>query len=83
MNCKKARELIITDFLDSEIHERERSRLEAHIGGCYDCTEYARAARAAAVEPFDAVIKTVPPERVWRGVLKNITAREERPAGSV
>ena len=40
MNCKKAQELMLTDYLDDEISEKEKARIEEHLESCQKCREF-------------------------------------------
>lgn len=37
--CRQAVELM-SDYLDGQLSDRDRDRLEAHLGECPHCTEY-------------------------------------------
>ena len=37
--CREAVELV-TDYLEGELAERDRRRLETHLAGCPHCSEY-------------------------------------------
>ncbi|MCD4781254.1 MAG: zf-HC2 domain-containing protein [Candidatus Omnitrophica bacterium] len=52
MNCKEIQELILTDYLDGEIHQGKKGLLESHLASCRDCKEFFVLAQQTTVEPF-------------------------------
>ena len=39
MNCKKIRELILTDYIDGEADEKTKMSVNAHVAECAECKE--------------------------------------------
>ena len=68
MNCKKIKELIITDYLDGEIDLTLKKEIEGHLKVCNQCRQFVQALRQSAVEPFKDAKRNMPPESVWRNI---------------
>jgi len=78
MNCKRVRELIITDYIDKELDEKTMKEVEAHIKICEGCGAFEKSLIQAAVEPFKGVRDINPPEYLWRRIKEGIE-RENAP----
>jgi anti-sigma factor RsiW len=72
--CREA-VTMVTDYLEDALSPRDRARLEAHLAGCVNCSEYlaqirATIAAAGHVEPDDlpaeALDDLVALYRQWR-----------------
>ena len=40
MKCKKIREIILTDYIDGQLNEKQRSSLGLHLAECKGCKEF-------------------------------------------
>ena len=40
MKCKKIQEIILTDYLDGQLDEKQRSSLGRHLAECKSCKEF-------------------------------------------
>jgi anti-sigma factor RsiW len=67
---------MMTEYLEGALSPRDRTRLEAHLAGCPNCSEYlaqirATISAAGRVEPDDlapeALDELVSLYRQWRG----------------
>jgi len=83
MNCKKIRELIMTDYLDGEISQRLKEEVEKHLSSCYRCREFKQTVMKEAVEPFRVSGENKPPDYLWYRIKDAIAAKEEKEAVSV
>ena len=72
MNCKKAQDLILTDYLDGEMGEKEKARIEEHLASCQKCRELSIAARRVGNELFIGADRANVPEYLWRRVRETI-----------
>jgi anti-sigma factor RsiW len=72
--CREAVELV-TDYLEGALSPRDRARLETHLAGCANCSEYLAQIRATIaatghIEPDDlapeALDELVSLYRQWR-----------------
>lgn len=77
MKCEQIKELILTDYIDGRMTASAKEGLEKHLMACHDCLEFARVAKAMAVEPFEKMPREKTPENVWMNIKEKITAREE------
>ena len=77
MKCEDVKELILTDYLDEQLREEQKTQIEKHLAICRDCKEYELLTRAAVVEPFNNVERHNPPEAAWHKIREQI--EEELP----
>lgn len=78
MNCKKIRNLIITDYIDQEASESVRKEILGHIKVCAGCRVFEQALREKASDPLRKVQAVRPPESIWQRIQEAI---EEEEAG--
>ena len=62
MNCEKIKELILTDYIDNEMDDEERIRLNIHFAHCQECKEFFETVRNTVVKPFSSVKKIDSPK---------------------
>ena len=73
MNCERAQEIILTDYLDQELDQRGLNEIERHLSGCAHCREFLTAARQATITPFSAPTKVkLPQDKIWQNIKNQI-----------
>ena len=78
MNCEKARNLILTDYLDDQMDVKARCIIEEHMARCPECKNlYLEAKKATDELSFNTLPRANPPEYVWRRVKMAILAEKE------
>jgi anti-sigma factor RsiW len=82
MKCERIQELILTDYIDGRMTPRAKDGLEKHLMTCHDCLEFARVAKATAVEPFEKGTREKTPESVWMNIKEELLSQEEHGATS-
>ncbi|MEW5896021.1 MAG: zf-HC2 domain-containing protein [Candidatus Omnitrophota bacterium] len=75
MKCKKCQEHLLTGYLDNEIPEETRKKVESHLASCSGCRKFFSLA-GLSVEPFKGSQRNAPPERVWQGIKERINAED-------
>jgi hypothetical protein len=78
MNCKKAKNLILIDYLDGCIKGQAKNDIEDHIKQCNDCRGFLLAARKTVIEPFDGAMREKTPESVWQNLQAKITKKHKQ-----
>jgi len=78
MNCKKVRELILTDYLDDQMSAREKEALEQHLAQCQLCKKLASNARKVGDELFADAGRIDPPEFIWHRIKRAVTAGQQK-----
>ena len=74
MNCDRIRELLITDYADGELSEKNRVLVETHTEACPDCQRVMENIKSAPEGLFgEGELKKAPYE-VWHGVRERIAA---------
>ena len=72
MNCKKAKDFILTDYLDGCMKGQSKDIIEDHIKQCNDCREFLVTARKTVIEPFGGIVREKTPESVWQNLRATI-----------
>jgi predicted anti-sigma-YlaC factor YlaD len=80
MNCKKAQELILTDYLDGQMDNKSNILLEEHMANCRTCKEFCATAKKVGDKLLAAVDRVNPPEFVWRRVKESIIVEQRKKA---
>ncbi|MBU0881047.1 MAG: hypothetical protein KKE81_02490 [Candidatus Omnitrophica bacterium] len=75
MKCDQARELILTDYMDSEPGCGLRHEVDEHLRQCVSCCEFREVAREKIIGQFASARVEDPPEFVWRGIREKITSK--------
>jgi hypothetical protein len=83
MNCKKIKELLITDYSDGEIKERIRGAVDRHLRTCDSCREFKEVVRKTAIEPFRKAREVKPPDYVWLRIKEAIIKEESYKPGGI
>lgn len=78
MECKNVQDRLLTDYLDRELDETERTGIDRHLAGCPDCAEFLEAVRKTAVIPFKEAGLLNPDEAVWERIREKIEAERLR-----
>lgn len=77
MNCKKVKELILTDYLDGQVSEQQKKQIEKHLASCGPCKEYELLAKKTVIEPFNNAERLRPSEAVWHKIKEHIEEEEQ------
>ncbi len=77
MNCKKVKELILTDYLDRQVNEEQKKQIEKHLASCVNCKEYELAARKTVIEPFNKTERVNPPEEIWHKIKGQVEEEQK------
>jgi len=83
MNCEKIKELILTDYIDNEMNDEEKIRLNIHFARCQGCKEFFETVKNTVVKPFANAKKIEPPGFIWHRVKEAIMAEEQKKSGFV
>jgi len=79
MRCDKAREILMTDFIDGQIDNGLKKEVELHLKTCQGCREAADSMRDVLTRPFSSIKKEKVPGHLWDGIRGNI----EKPVRTV
>ena len=72
MNCTGMKRLILTDYIDAQMPERQRALVDQHLAGCAECMDYLKRVKIAVVDPFEDLERPVPAQDVWSGIKDRI-----------
>jgi len=77
MRCKKIKELILSDYIDGELSERLKKKVEAHMAACPECRHLYEEVLGMSAEPLRRSGLVRPPEELW-DKIKEALAPEEK-----
>jgi anti-sigma factor RsiW len=83
MNCEKIKELILTDYIDNEMNDEEKIRLNIHFALCHECKEFFDMVKSTVAKPFANLKKIEPPGFIWHRVKEAIIAKQQKKLGFV
>ena len=83
MKCKKIQEIILTDYLDGQLNEKQKSSLGLHLAECKGCKEFSTYAMKNIAGLFTNAERLIPSEIVWRRIKGNIEAERPNKPGFV
>jgi anti-sigma factor RsiW len=78
MECKKAQDRLMTEYLDKELGPEENIEIEKHLTACPDCLEFFGAVQRSAVTPFKEAGEMQPDSVVWQRIQERIEAERSR-----
>lgn len=76
MNCKKIRELIITDYMDQELSKSMQEEVQTHLKTCSGCRVFEQAILKKISEPLRKIEALKPPEIIWQRIQEAIDEEE-------
>jgi len=79
MNCKKVKELLMTDYVDGELRSDIQQKIKQHLASCSDCRRLEESLQKKAIEPFRNAQKVQAPDIVWEGIKEAIATPQEAP----
>lgn len=80
MDCKKAQDLILTDYIDQEASLSVQESVRAHLASCEKCRAFEQEVRAHASEDLRNAGHIEPPAEVWNRI-RDAIGQEQRPSG--
>jgi anti-sigma factor RsiW len=78
MNCKKIQEYIITDYIDGQMGDKQKSLIDQHLAHCHACKRYLSSIKNVAVNPFVNASKDVPDQLLWVQIKQNIEEEQQQ-----
>ena len=81
MKCTKYRDIIITDYVDGELDEREKQEIDRHLQDCAACRAFTAAVSAVTIEPLRKTIPEEPPAFLWTRIQSRLEQGRHRNPG--
>lgn len=78
MDCKKTQELILTDYIDGQMEDKQKGLIDQHLAHCPACKGYLDSIKNEVVNPFVNAPKVVPDEFLWTQIKKTIEQEEDQ-----
>jgi len=78
MNCKKTQEIIITDYIDGQMGDKQKSLIDQHLAHCHACKGYLSSIKKEVVSPFVNASKDVPSELLWAQIKQAIEEEQQQ-----
>lgn len=82
MRCRKIQRLLKSDYLDSELSQKEEKAVKEHLSGCLECRRIEEELKAQRVIFRDSQPKPVP-EQIWHNIHSSILKEDLIPESSV
>lgn len=70
--CKNIKDLILTDYMDSEADSVTREQISAHLSMCSHCRDFAAEAERNLAVPFEKKVREDVPEHIWSSIRQSI-----------
>jgi len=77
MNCKRIQEFIITDYIDGQMEDKQKSFIDQHLAQCPACAGYLSSIKKIAVNPFVNASKDVPDQLLWAQIKQTIEEEQQ------
>jgi len=77
MDCKKIRELILTDYSDGELTGKLKEEVESHLGTCAGCGRLLTSLRTHASDPLRRTRRANVPDALWQKIRDAIELEKE------
>ena len=71
-NCKKIKELVLTDYTDERLDKASRDKVEEHLSQCVACQNFAREVKSNLIMPFEKVSRQEVPGHLWSKIQQKI-----------
>jgi anti-sigma-K factor RskA len=75
MNCKKVKELLLTDYIDCEISIALRQKIDKHISGCNDCRSFQEQVEKNLPPLFSKARVDSPSDEMWHNIKSKILSK--------
>ena len=78
MNCKRIQKYIITDYIDGQMADKQKSLIDQHLAHCPVCAGYLSSIKKEAINPFFNASKVVPDEILWAQIKQTIEDEQQQ-----
>jgi anti-sigma factor RsiW len=78
MNCKRIQEFLITDYIDGQMGDKQKSFINQHLAQCPACVGYLISIKKAAINPFVNASKDVPDQLLWAQIKQTIEEEQQQ-----
>ncbi len=83
MNCKKVKELLLTDYIDHEIGIALRQKIDRHISGCKSCRSRKEQVEKS-LRPLFLKARVNPPSgEIWHNIKSRVLPKEQAEKNNV
>ncbi len=83
MNCKKVKELLITDYVDCEAGIALRHKIDSHVSGCKSCRSYKEEVERS-LSPLSSEARVDPPsDEIWHNIKSRIPCKGYAEKGNI
>jgi hypothetical protein len=86
MNCRKAKDLILSDYTDNELSLRIKTEIDKHLEKCAACRKFQETLQDKIIQPLKQAKEIMPPDYVWERIREEIEAKTsqcEQPGFSI
>src|SRR5882672_10339658 len=71
-DCKRFKDLLLTDYLDAQIDPKTKEQIDAHLRMCPECRLFAQEAERDLVTPFKNVQPEEVPVHLWTAIQERL-----------
>ena len=75
-NCKKFRDLILTDYIDAQLDIAIKTQVEEHLHECASCKAFAQEVKTSLVVPFEKVTRQEVHVYLWQEIEEKIQQQQ-------
>jgi len=77
MKCEHIKELLLTDYLDDQVTESQKQKIEEHLARCVVCRELAGETREFLKKPFENTQQIKAPGHLWNKIKAAIEQQQK------
>src|SRR5262245_44676147 len=75
-DCKRLKDLILTDYVDGEADPAVKNEIESHLSAFGECRRFAEDVQKNLVGSFKAAPRAQVPERVWSAISQQLEGNQ-------
>ncbi len=83
MNCKKTRQYLLVDYLDGEIEETRKAKIDEHLLKCGGCRAFLSEVRNTSLSMHEGAEELPVPDDLWNKISGKITEQEQNRFGAL
>jgi len=78
LNCKNIQEIILTDYIDGHVRDKQKELIDQHLAYCTVCKELLVSIKKQVIYPFNTIRRVVPDESLWVQIKQTIQEEERQ-----
>lgn len=78
MQCKHVREMILTDYTDNELSQKQSDEIRAHITNCRACFDFQKQVQQKTVIPLTCADSHKAPDYMWQKISEAVQGNQTK-----